>query len=292
MTPLGNTHSVDEDNTQFSQHSQTFTLFPSFSPSISGDSIAYANTWQRRESRDPPSVLWLLWPLGQCPSPPGHCLPCWCLQLKLVVQDHVDIRDLASLRVLRPCGSSSTPPQLSDSMGPSPICLWGSSGRGPRVAEGGVPFAVFTAVSPCPLRSPLQPAPQSDIQPLWLSLWLSQESYTSRPPAWLHLYLVWQRRIQRSGPPHRGPNRISPCYSLQIYDTPLSSLHRSLERRNWDTHLTVFPFPLFLDSPSSSQYPPRAQNTGLPAFIFFMSFYHWAQATWPGSHTLWENSLG
>lgn len=151
-----------------------------------------------------------------------------------------------------------------------------------------VPSAVFTAVSPCSRISSLQPAPQLnpgsdcgfpgklDLRALCLTTLLPD--------------VLCQRRTVRPGPPHRGPNGVGPCYFLQLYDVPLSSLDRSLEWRKWDMHVTVFPFPLFLPllfyiiplgpkpqaclpSPTPCPSTPEQQPSG------------------PGSHTLWENSL-
>lgn len=257
-------------NLTFSQHSHTFTLFPSIYPSVPAGLINHM-TKERTQRPLKCIVLWLLCPWGPCP------LSTWPLLALLVFA--------AEICAWRPYGYDLRGglPQGAQALWPSlnlfsALWLWvheahGALAQGSR--SGWFPLQ-------CSLRGHLAPKVHpSSHQPESQSLWLSQESWLSRPPAWAHFCMVSQRGTEPPGPPDEGPSRTSPCHSLRFYDAPGSSLRRSLEGRNWDTHLAVSPLCLFL-VPIFPSFP-RTKNIA--------SFCHWAAGIGPGSHTLWENFL-
>ena len=152
-------------------------------------------------------------------------------------------------------------PQGAQAPWPSPhlfwaLWLWVCEAHGALAQGSGRRwFPLQCSGSPCPVSSPLQP-PAS--QPITVALTVAFPGKLDLQASCLTtLLMVWQRGTEHPGPPHEGPGRTSLCHSLRFYDATLSSLHRSLEGRNWQfPPCAYFSFPYFLSFPQDQKHRP------------------------------------
>ena len=223
-------------------------------------------------------VHWLLWPWGPCPP------SAWPLLALLVFA--------AEIRGWRPYGYDlwGVLPRGAQALWPSlnlflalcrsmrPMAPW------PRVAEGGD--------SLCSVHSRVT----------------LPRKFTPPATSWIVSHCGFPRKARSPGllPDHtstqcdRGEQGIlgllTRAQVVPVSAIPSDSMMRPchLYTEAWrgeiGTHIWQIPPCAYFLFPSS-HHSPRTKSIGLPAFLGFTSFCHWAAGIGPGSHTLWENFL-